>query len=332
MSMISTDTAEATFAGAKTPRDVDAALHEMTNLGGAPRYIAIDDWIPVDISGHGHTLRILVAPDYYAIGGFRVGRETPFGAQDVADAFNAILPSRKLERDIQNASSPRIPFLDVKAPPWNIPLSHIETHAAVVAANDAADQKFGALGISPGDGLTIGYRKAIVVGPALDGTKVAIFGGIGTNLDPTTGRRDIVQSYYTGHPSSYSDYSHGIVLVSRKAWLDGEPVDLRVDVFGSTDPAVLSLVNDHVDGAGHIERFDPVFPNAGSQSRAEFGGGGPAAPAGGTVSSSPSSPSSSKGGGGGFVATSPPTSSLSTGAGVVAFALGVTAIAWWIWG
>ena len=261
---------EAQFASASSTSKVDAVVDALASFGALPDYIAADFWKYVVIRGGGHTLKILVAPDYAALGSpdpFRIGRASPFCAQAICDSLGqVILPSRKIVREVQRAASPRLAFIDVKGAPWHIPIAQIETERALVAANDGADEKFAALGISPGEGLTIGYRKAIVVGPSLDGSKVAIYGGIGTNLDPASGLREVVQPYYTGHASSYADYSHGIVLVSRKAILDGESVDLRFDVFGSPDPSVVALVNDH----GVV--FDPVFPNAGPHSRAQFGG------------------------------------------------------------
>ncbi len=267
--MISGDFVQAQFAAAGSTSAVDAVVDLLVSHGGLPDYIAIDFWKYVVIRGGGHTLKILVAPDNAALGDppFPIGRASPFSAQSVGDSLGeVILPSRKIVREVQRAASPRIAFIDVKAPPWSIPLAQIETERALVAANEASDEKFSALGISRGEGLTIGYRKSIVVGPGLDGSRVAIYGGIGSNLDPVSGLHEIVQPWYTGHPSSYSDYSHGIVLVSRKAVLDGANVDLRFDVFGSPDPSVVALVNDH----GVM--FDPIFPNAGSGSRAQFGG------------------------------------------------------------
>jgi hypothetical protein len=292
--MRSRDEIESMLASAKTPADVDSVLLEIlartfVGVSDVPDYIGSDPWKWVEIDEHGHTLRMLVAPDYFAVGNppLRMARTRPFGAQDVADHYDAILPSRKILRAIQYAASPRIGFLDVKGAPYHIPVLQIETEEALERANDMADDKFAELGIAPGEGLTIGYKKAIVSGPNLDGSKVAIFGGIGGNLDPETGRKEIVQAYYTGHPSSYSDDSHGIVLVSRKAELDGRPVDLRRDVFGSSDPSIVALVNDHYDGAGRLIQFDPIFPNAGPESRAEFGGSLSGAP-------SPSKPAAPK--------------------------------------
>jgi len=277
------DEVQSRLDDAATPADVDTVVSAMLDAGGAPSYIADDSWWPLTLSGNGHTLEILVAPDVAALGeSFRLARLTPYGAQAYVDRFDAILPSKKLLHAIQNASSPKIPFIDVKAAPYNVPLADIGTPKATDDANDAIAQKYESLGLTPGSALTIGYKKAIVVGPNLDGTKVAIAGGMWPDGSE-------VQPYGTPHPSSYSDYSHGIVLVSRKATLDGSPVDLRMDVFGSTDPNIYGLVSDQ-------GRFDPIFPNAGPNSRAAFGASGSSSSSStssGTTVSAPASSSTS---------------------------------------
>lgn len=272
--LLSASVVRSTLDACATPQDVDAAASDMADEGGVPDYVAVDSWQWVEIAGHGHVLRILVCPDCLALGPddepYRLSRMTPYGAQAMADRFDSILPSRKLVSDAQRASSPLIPFIDVKA--HGIPLSEITTPAAADLASDLAASAYASRDLTPGHVLTVGYKKSIVSGPNLDGTRVAIFGGVYSN-------GAVVQPYATPHSSAYSDYSHGVTLVSRKATLDGSPVDLRTDVFGSSDPYVVALVNDQ--GV----RFDPVFPNAGKNSRAEFGGGGVTpAPAGGTTS------------------------------------------------
>jgi hypothetical protein len=291
--MLSQSDIEEIFAGAKSPAGVDALLETMLDHGGeVPGYIATDFWRWVEIRGGGHVLRILVAPDYLAVGSppFRLARTTPYGAQAAEDTSNAILPSRKIVREIQRAASPRIPFLDVKGPPFNVPLSQIAT------------------------------------------ANVAVYGGIGTSLDPASGKAEVVQPYYTGHPSSYSDYSHGIVLVSRKAVLDGASVDLRMDVFGASDPAIVALVNDHHDGAGKLEQFDPIFPNAGPKSRARFGrtiAAPPSSPSSNSSSSSSSSSTKKPPAGSLSSPASSSSSSSSSSAGLLALGALAGALFWW---
>lgn len=263
----------AEFDDAASPAEVDDVVARLISDGDVPNYVAVDSWQWVEISGRGHVLRILACPDCFALGPdddpYRVSRTTPYGAQAVADVYDSILPSRKLVADLQRASSPTIPFIDVKA--HGIPLADIATPAAADLASALAASAYASRDLTPGTVLTVGYKKSICVGPGLDGSKVAICGGVWSN-------GSTVQPYGTPHPSSYSDYSHGITLVSRKATLDGSAVDLRRDVFGSSDSSVVALVSDQ-------GRFDPVFPNAGKASRAEFASGGVSAVSGGTKTS-----------------------------------------------
>ena len=259
---------EEELADAKTTSDVDKIVLHHMEKDHVPDYIADSYWKLVTIKGVGHELELLVAPDYFALGTdddpFRVGRESPYCAQSVADYYDSILPSTKILREIQKQANPKFAYTDVKVAPYNIPLAKIETHNALVAANNLANKLFEKAGLVPGDNdeSAIGYRKSIVVGPGLDGSKVAIYGGRWTSAGA------IVQPYSTIHEAMYSDYSHGITLVSRKAKLDGDDVDLRDDVFLSDDPSVYGLVIDlaKAEGVGAPQvRFDPVFPNGKSK-------------------------------------------------------------------
>jgi hypothetical protein len=271
---------EEELSEAKTTSDIDKIVISHMEEDHIPNYILKDYWKEVTIKGNGHTLVILVAPDYFALGTdddpFRVGRESPFCAMRIADYLDSLLPSTKILREIQKQAEPKFAYTDVKAAPYNIPLAKIETHNALVAANNLANKLFEKAGITPGenDETAIGYRKSIVVGPNLDGSKVAIYGGRWSAAGA------IVQPYSTIHESMYSDYSHGVTLVSRKANLDGDDVDLRDDVFLSTDPGIYGLVVDltKAEGVGAPQvRFDPIFPNAKSSSG---GGGGGVSPRG----------------------------------------------------
>ncbi len=285
---------EEELSSASSTAEVDKIVLRHMNDDHVPDYIADDYWRLVTIKSPDHELELLVAPDYFALGTdedpFRVGRESPYCAQAIADYYDSILPSTKILRAIQSQADPKFAYTDVKVAPYNIPLAKIETHNALVAANNLANKLFEKAGITPGDtdSTAIGYRKSIVVGPNLDGSKVAIYGGRWNSGG------SIVQPYSTIHGSDYSDYSHGITLISRKAKLDGEKVDLRDDVFGSKDRSVYGLVIDleKAEGVGSAQvRFDPVFPNAGKNTLARFDVSSSVAP---ETSTGPKSPNLSK--------------------------------------
>lgn len=242
--------------------NVDRALQRMIDNDDLPNWLRRDWWKWVVVKGGGHTLEMLVAPDYGAVGsgwGYPIARETPFGAQALVESLNAILPSRKIVEAVEAQASPKIPYFDVKGSPDNIPTGDINLPKATAAMARRRLEAFAKYGVENfGDRTVLGYRKSVVVGPNLDGSRVAIYGGRWTSAG------GLVQPYSTIHGAyDHSDYSHGIMVVSRKAMLDGHPVDLRYDVFGSKDPAIYGLVSDQ-------GRFDPIFPNAGGKSRADF--------------------------------------------------------------
>lgn len=109
--------------------------------------------------------------------------------------------------------------------------------------------------------LIAGHKKDIVVGPDLDGSKVAIYGW---QPDPSKFPH---QPYSTVHGSYYADYSHGIRPVSRWAMVDGKVTDI-FNVF--RDSSLLPLVSDQGS-------FVPVFPSKGAKwpsEGASAGGGG----------------------------------------------------------
>lgn len=258
------------LAGDDSVEHADSVYREMLNAGEVPDYVQSMYWVGRRLTGGGHTLDVLVAPDYFAVQGkdgrpFRVGKSSQALAQEVADHYYSILPSPKLLRDLEGSADVKLGFIPVQKGG-----GADDSMEAVVRANDRALDALDKAGATDDDyQLKIGYRKSYVVRPNLNGDYLAIYGGrwspAGGLVQPNSGKAHTT-GQIPGTPN-YSDYSHGVTLVSRKARLDGEDVDLRKDVFGSDDPAIWGLVSDE-------GRFDPVFPNAGGSSKAEFAVGG----------------------------------------------------------
>jgi hypothetical protein len=218
-----------------------------TSIGNLPSWFSARVWPLVVIKSGGHELRLRVAPDYLAIGedgDFRRVALTPQTAQLVANAYGAILPSRALVRAIYGAA-------DVRVRMPTFPPDAMQESSAMWIADDARVSVAAAqlVGKLQGGSLAAGHRKNVVTGPGLDGSRVAIFGGL---RDPSAASW-WWQPYSTIHGSSYTDHSHGIRLVSRAAVLDGLPVDLGY-VF--THPELHPLVSDQGP-------YVPAFPNAG---------------------------------------------------------------------
>lgn len=253
------------LAGKESVDDIDRVFESLMIGGSVPEYVTdSSNWPIVVVKGGGHVLEIPTIPDYWGVGTdkdpLRAAKTSEFFAQRVADNYYAILPSEKLLGDVQAQANPKLVYIPIqRKDPTTGKMVSDESTAAVIKANDKANAAIEAAGVTPGDGkLIIGYRKAFVVRPNLNGDYIAIFGGrwdtSGKIVQPTSGH-----AHTTGQiagTTNYSDYSHGIVILSRSATLDGEAVDLR-DLFLSKDPSIVALVS----GEG---RFDPTFPNAGS--------------------------------------------------------------------
>ena len=248
-----------------------AALRHLLN-GESPSWIDSKHWLPVtaqidDGKGTVHRLTYYVSPDYISVGtdqDFALAVLTPMDAQKLADSIGAILPTRRMALAIYNAASQKIPLSDVKNPPSGsgiapLAVSQIDTPGAISNARAIDRLRYT---VPPQNGIIDGHRKNVVIGPNLDGSKVAIYGGAGGSVDGV-----FWQPYSTIHDSTYADYSHGTRLIFRLASLSDPtsgsvtPIDMQA-VF--SDPILSQLVSDQ-------GRFPPSFPNA--QQMATFGMG-----------------------------------------------------------
>lgn len=207
-------------------------------------------WVPITLTEGARTLTVWVSPDVFAVGTdldpFFVPL-WPTTAQAIADVAKAILPSRKLAREIYKQadvklslydSNPGEPWYDMKA---GTP-RRIENSGAWIASNQkkVAAVMLNLAGRSRSSILIAGHSKDVITGPTLDGSRVRIYGGGGGKVDGWA-----VQPPSTIHEWSYSDYSHSARLVLRDAVLveggSTKSVDL-LDVF--QNPALASLVSD----------------------------------------------------------------------------------------
>lgn len=194
-------------------------------------------WAPVKM---GERLTVYASPDYFAAGedeDFVRLPMTPWTAEVIADRYGAILPTRKIVVEIYRQATQKLPSVTFT------PDAKMESTARMLEHDAAIDKTV--KGVPGPKNLLAGHKKDVVVGPDLDGSRVAIYGW---QPDPKMFPH---QPYSTVHDSKYVDYSHGVRLVSRQATLDGQPVDL-MDVF--RDPKLVELVSDQ-------GQFVPVFPN-----------------------------------------------------------------------
>lgn len=216
-------------------------------------------WRPVradaTIDGKDYSIEYMVAPDYLCLGDdedyFRVPL-TPKVAQAFADDMDAILPSRRMVDEIYAQANARL-----------IPKSIAGNKATLedwAKHEIMVQQQQKSLGI-PGGTFLAGHKKDIVIGPNLDGSKVAIYGWHDESGALTGGKvNKPIQPYSTIHGWEYMDYAHGTRLVRDRARLNGDTVSLT-DIF--QDPKLSVLVSDQ--GA-----FKPRYPYGGTGQIASF--------------------------------------------------------------
>jgi len=168
------------------------------------------DLAPVQYQG----LTICVTPDYYSENDVRIPLDLP-DALELADQLDMMLPTTGMVDAIWEQA-------DIQLPPIPMPPGPEMTSEAYFVRHDyLIDQQLRDLGYEETDGLLIAGHKKDVIDIDPNSTRVAIYGWHRTNGQP-------IQPYSTVHGSYYYDYSHGVRLVSRTAYMnDGTPVDLR---------------------------------------------------------------------------------------------------------
>ncbi len=170
------------------------------------------------VGGRTVDVTICVAPDYLAVGSDADNVRVPLGlpaALRVADAFDMMLPTTTMVDAIYQQADIRI------APSPMTPGSSMSTTNYFVNHDQTLDGQFARAGAQQGM-LVAGHKKDLVLANRLSSNpgRVAIYGWHRTN-------GAAIQPLSTVHGEYYADYSHGIRLVSRTAYIDGRAVDLR---------------------------------------------------------------------------------------------------------
>lgn len=203
--------------------------------GNMPDFL--HDLVPVTISGRTSDgtkarITICVTPDYLALGSDRDYVRVPLGlaaASRIAEQFDMILPTPQMVDMIYRAAALRLAPQPMSPGPQMTSTAYFVRHNATVEA-----QRKNA-GAAPGT-LISGHKKDVVLTSRLASHRgrVAIYGWHRRNGRP-------IQPLSTVHGAGYADYSHGVRLVSRTAFLNGRSADLRSLM---ADPRYAGLLSD----------------------------------------------------------------------------------------
>ncbi len=188
---------------------------------------------PVTISGKrtdgaSVSITLCVTPDYLAIGSdddfFRVPLGLPAAAM-VADRMGFLLPTTRMVDAIYEQARVRL------APQPMTPGAAMTTTRYFWAHNQTVDGQVG----NRAGALTAGQKKDIVLSNRLYSNpgRIAIYGWHRTNGTP-------IQPLSTVHGAYYADYSHGVRLVSRTAYVNGRARPLAEIL---SDPAYAGILS-----------------------------------------------------------------------------------------
>jgi hypothetical protein len=168
------------------------------------------------------TFKFFVSNDYLTLGtdaDFLRFPLNPLNAQKVADEYNCTLPTEKLVTLIWNAGkkiNPR-PW----GPPYNQEMLSLKRYVDHDKMINASIEK---LKYDFSD-LLVGHKKDVVLSNRLVSRpkQVAIFGWHQSNGKP-------IQPVSLIHENTYSDYAHGVRLISNTCFIDNEVHHLH-DLF-----------------------------------------------------------------------------------------------------
>ena len=183
------------------------------------------------VGGRQTQTTLCVTPDYLAIGSNADHVRVPLGlpaALRVADGFDMMLPTTRMVDAIYAQADLRV------SPAPMPPTSAMSSTDYFLRHDSTVDAQFARAGAR--DGLLVaGHKKDVVIANRLSNApgRVAIYGWHRANGDP-------IQPLSTVHGEYYADYSHGIRLVARTAYVDGRAVDLRALL---TDGQYAGLLN-----------------------------------------------------------------------------------------
>lgn len=198
----------------------DGAVIGEVLQGNIPEFLR--NLVPVtftgSVGGQQTRVTICVMPDYLAVGSNSDFVRVPLGlpaAMRVAERFDMVLPTTTMVDAIYQQAQVHL------SPAPMDPTSAMSTTGYFMRHNTTVQGQLAQAGGRLGQ-LVSGHKKDLVLTNRLQSNpgRVAIYGWHQRN-----GRA--IQPLSTVHGAQYADYSHGIRLVSRTAYVNGRAVDLR---------------------------------------------------------------------------------------------------------
>ena len=158
---------------------------------------------------------------------------TPSAAQFLADKLNCLLPTKTVVDIIYNNA-------EIKLAPQPIPPSEIMTTVPVFTqhTDSIKEQIFQMRLDRSANSIIAGHKKDIIISNKIYSTdrtsdRVVIYGWhLGVN--------NPIQPVYNGHVDWYADYSHGVRLISKTAFVNGESTKVEDILKDSTLSILLS--------------------------------------------------------------------------------------------
>jgi murein DD-endopeptidase MepM/ murein hydrolase activator NlpD len=270
----------AAYFATLSPDDREAAIVAAAVGRELPDFVLLETWKTINrsivIEGKTRSLFLYVLP-FLAYG---TSADPlwypcrPTSAQQIADSLGAIIMSPTLVREtFYDPNAKKIPL---QIPPKLLTLTgaahdaYMQSPDAFKAHSDLVNARIAesiASGAAKSPVDCVGHSKNVVLGPHLDGTHVAIYGGYNAAGGYTT--PDGVfhpavdgwawQSYPGPHVVTWVDDSQLVGFVFRNGFLDGVPVDVAT-IF--TDPVLYPLVADETPNTKASGPFVPRFPTA----------------------------------------------------------------------
>lgn len=223
----------------------DAALVQQVLSGNVPdflRRLAPVDFAGTLADGRQVLVTICVTPEYLAVGNNRDFVRVPMGlaaAARIATETGFFLPTTRMVDAIYRQARVHL------TPSPMQPTAQMESTDYLLRHNRTLQSQTAKAGSSP-DQLTAGQKKDIVLTNRLRSHpgRVAIYGWHRPDGRP-------IQPLSTVHGAGYADYSHGVRLVSRTAYVDGRPMDLAA-IMQDRDLAAIVSSEGPIADAGRL--------------------------------------------------------------------------------